>query len=162
LGRSSTTCRRGRTGRRRSTSRTSSSSARGANSGGYTAAGSSLVEGTARCSRARSPSSAPRPISRLTRAAARPARCAPRAGSVYPVTYVSAAAWKPDEAAAFFQGKQGTIIADASGGKALRLKETTGTLLEHIQKGGLVAYAIIGVGILSLLMIAQKIGDLAS
>ncbi len=41
-----------------------------------------------------------------------------------------------------------------------RLKQTTGSVLEHIQKGGLVAYAIIGVGFLSLLMIAQKILDL--
>jgi biopolymer transport protein ExbB len=82
-----------------------------------------------------------------------------RAGSVYPVTYVLPS-WKPEESSAFFQGKPGMIIADASGGKALRLKETTGTLLEHVQKGGLVAYAIIGVGFLSLVMIAQKIGDL--
>ncbi len=83
----------------------------------------------------------------------------PRAGSVYPVTYVLSS-WKPEEASAFFHGKPGVVIADASGGKALRLKETTGTILEHVQKGGLVAYAIIGVGILSLIMIAQKIGDL--
>jgi len=32
---------------------------------------------------------------------------------------------------------------------------------EHIQKGGVVAYAILGVGLLSLLMILQKIRDLS-
>jgi biopolymer transport protein ExbB len=52
------------------------------------------------------------------------------------------------------------VLADASGGKALRLKETKGTVLEHIQKGGPVAYAIIGVGFLALLMIGQKVRDL--
>jgi biopolymer transport protein ExbB len=55
-------------------------------------------------------------------------------------------AWKAQDAAAFFQGKSSVVVADASGGKALRLKETKGTILEHINKGGLVAYAIIAVG----------------
>jgi biopolymer transport protein ExbB len=84
----------------------------------------------------------------------------PRAGSVYPVTYAMSA-WKAQDAAAFFQGKSSVVVADASGGKALRLKETKGTILEHINKGGLVAYAIIAVGFLSLAMIVQKIRDLA-
>ena len=83
----------------------------------------------------------------------------PRAGSAYPVVY-PLAAWKRDAAAAFFEGKPGEVPADASGGKALRLKETQGTVLEHIQKGGTVAYAIIGVGLLSLIMILQKVADL--
>jgi biopolymer transport protein ExbB len=34
-------------------------------------------------------------------------------------------------------------------------------LLEHIQKGGLVAYAIIGVGLLALAMIVEKVRDLS-
>jgi len=84
----------------------------------------------------------------------------PRAGSAYPVTY-ALADWKPEEASAFFQGRTGTVFADASGGKALRLKETKGSLVEHVQKGGPVAYAIIGVGLLALIMIAQKINDIA-
>jgi biopolymer transport protein ExbB len=84
----------------------------------------------------------------------------PRAGSAYPVTYLLPD-WKAQDAAAFFQGKPAVVIADASGGKALRLKETKGTILDHIQKGGPVAYAIIAVGFLSLAMIAQKIRDLS-
>jgi biopolymer transport protein ExbB len=55
----------------------------------------------------------------------------------------------------------GTIMADASAGKALRLKETKGTLWEHINKGGMVAYAILGVGLLSAFMILQKMHDLS-
>jgi biopolymer transport protein ExbB len=83
-----------------------------------------------------------------------------REGSTYPVAYVLPA-WAPGAAEALFQGKMGTIMGDASAGKALRLRETKGTVWEHIQKGGIVAYAILGVGMLSLLMILQKIRDLA-
>ena len=83
-----------------------------------------------------------------------------REGSAYPVVYVLSA-WTPGSAEALFQGKPGTIMGDASAGKALRLRETKGTVWEHIQKGGVVAYAILGVGLLSLLMILQKIRDLS-
>ena len=69
--------------------------------------------------------------------------------------------WKPAVAEAYFQGRPGTIFADASAGKALRLKETKGTVWQHINKGGIVSYAILGVGLLSLLLIAQKIYDLS-
>jgi biopolymer transport protein ExbB len=127
--------------------------------GGYTAPGSSLVEGNSQVFKGTFAFVGPETFF-LPDSGGKAGTVRPRAGSIYPVAY-PLEAWKPDEAAAFFQGKQGTIIADASGGKALRLRETTGSLYEHIHKGGLVAYAIIGVGILSLLMIAQKIGDLA-
>ena len=83
----------------------------------------------------------------------------PRAGSEYPVSY-ELPGWKSEDATAFFSGKPGVVMADASGGKALRLKETKGSVFEHVQKGGVVAYAIIGVGLLSLLMVAQKLRDL--
>jgi biopolymer transport protein ExbB len=83
----------------------------------------------------------------------------PREGAAYPIAY-GIAGWKAEDAAAFFQGRPSTVYADASNGKALRLMETRGTLLAHIKKGGLVAYAIIAVGILSLVMIVQKVADL--
>ncbi len=127
--------------------------------GGYTAAGSSLVAGDNKVFKGTFAFMGPETFF-LADQGASAGTVRPRAGSVYPVTY-ALAAWKPEEASAFFQGKPGTIIADASGGKALRLRETRGSLLEHVQKGGLVAYAIIGVGLLSLAMIAQKIGDLS-
>jgi len=84
----------------------------------------------------------------------------PREGAAYPVTY-PLAFWKPDEAKAFFEGKPGTMPADASAGKALRLRETKGTIAQHINKGGIIAYAILGVGLLSALMILQKMRDLS-
>jgi len=82
-----------------------------------------------------------------------------REGATYPVVY-GLSAWAPGPAEALFQGRLGIIMGDASAGKALQLRETKGTLWEHIQKGGVVAYAILGVGLLSLLMILQKIRDL--
>jgi biopolymer transport protein ExbB len=83
----------------------------------------------------------------------------PREGSKYPVSY-ALASWREPDATAFFAGQPGLMAADASGGKALRLKETTGTVWEHIRKGGLVAFGIVGVGVLAALMILQKIRDL--
>lgn len=83
----------------------------------------------------------------------------PREGSTFPVTY-ALPAWKPEDAAAFFAGQPGMIVADASGGKALRLRETTGSWLDHVRKGGVVAYAIVAVGLLAFLMILQKVRDL--
>ncbi|HTT58185.1 MAG TPA: MotA/TolQ/ExbB proton channel family protein [Opitutaceae bacterium] len=82
-----------------------------------------------------------------------------REGAKYPASY-ALAGWKADDAAAFFAGRPGTIVADASGGKALRLKETSGTLWQHVQKGGVMAYVILGVGLLALLMFLDKVRDL--
>ncbi len=67
--------------------------------------------------------------------------------------------WNSAEAAAFFQGRPGTMPADPTVGKALRLKEAKGDLWQHINKGGTVAYAIVGVGLLALLLIAMKTRD---
>ena len=69
--------------------------------------------------------------------------------------------WKADDSAAFFEGRGGSLLADVTGGKAMRLKETKGTLLTHINTGGVIAYVILAVGFLSLLLIAQKILDMA-
>jgi biopolymer transport protein ExbB len=82
-----------------------------------------------------------------------------REGSPQPVSFVLSR-WKPAEAAAFFAGTPSTILVDATAGKALRLRETQGTVWEHIQKGGVVAYAILGVGLLAFLMVVQKLRDL--
>ena len=82
-----------------------------------------------------------------------------REGATYPVVYVLSA-WESGAARAFFEGKPGIMLADASAGKALQLRETKGTIWQHIQKGGVVAYAILGVGLLAALMTLQKIRDL--
>ena len=89
-----------------------------------------------------------------------PGTIRPRQGSNYPASY-ALPGWNAANAAAFFSGKAGTFVADASGGKALRLKESKGSLWQHINKGGVMAFAIIGVGLIAVLMIIQKVRDLS-
>jgi biopolymer transport protein ExbB len=126
--------------------------------GGYTAGGSSLISGDKQLLKGTFAFVGPETYF-LPDQGGRAGTVRQRDGSAYPVLY-ELTAWKAEDAAAFFQGKPGRILADASGGKALRLRETRGSVLQHIQKGGLVAYAILAVGALSLLMILQKIRDL--
>ncbi len=82
-----------------------------------------------------------------------------REGSLYPITY-ALKDWNIERALPLFEGKKGTLFADPSSGKALRLRETKGTLYEHIDKGGVVAYIIIGVGLFSLVICISKVMDL--
>jgi biopolymer transport protein ExbB len=82
-----------------------------------------------------------------------------REGSLYPVTY-ALRDWKSERALPLFEGKKGSLFADPSSGKALRLRETKGTLYEHIDKGGVVAYIIIGVGLFSIAICITKLRDL--
>lgn len=81
-----------------------------------------------------------------------------REGSPLPTTF-AVRSWRATEATAFFQTGAGLIPVDASGGKALRLAETRGSLWDHIQKGGYVALAILVAGALALGIIAQKIAQ---
>jgi biopolymer transport protein ExbB len=84
-----------------------------------------------------------------------------REGSRQPVYYPQAE-WAAADSAALFSGRMGALPADPSGGKALRLQQTGGTLFEHIEKGGKVAYAIVVVGLVALLLIVHKFIDVAS
>jgi biopolymer transport protein ExbB len=83
-----------------------------------------------------------------------------REGTDLPITYLLSD-WKADSADPLFKGQAGTIFADATAGKALRLKEAKGTLIQHINKGGVVSYAIICVGALALFMVIQKMRDIS-
>jgi biopolymer transport protein ExbB len=127
--------------------------------GGYSARGSSLIAGGNSVQKGTFAFVGPETYF-LPLEGGGPGTARMREGSAYPITF-ELAEWGRGDAAAFFQGRQAVVEADASGGKALRLKETTGTILEHVQKGGVVAYAIIGVGLLSLFLIAQKVRDLS-
>jgi biopolymer transport protein ExbB len=82
-----------------------------------------------------------------------------REGSNFAVTF-RLPGWKSDRSAPLFQGQLGTMLADPSGGKALRLRETTGTLFEHIDRGGAVAYVILAVGLLAAVLAGQKLWEL--
>ena len=81
-----------------------------------------------------------------------------REGSV-PIVY-PLERWQPAQQSAFYGGEMGAMPADPSGGKALRLREVNGTLLQHIQRGGVVAYAILVVGALAVVIMLQKLIDL--
>lgn len=82
-----------------------------------------------------------------------------REGTVHPLLHV-VNDWKPAEAGAFFQGRPGRMMADITGGKALRLRETKGTAWEHVRRGGVVSFAILFVGLLALALILNKVYDL--
>jgi biopolymer transport protein ExbB len=84
-----------------------------------------------------------------------------REGSRQPVFYPQAD-WSAKDSAALFSGQMGSLPADSSGGKALRLQQTGGTIWEHVEKGGKVAFAIVFVGIVALLLILHKFWDVAS
>lgn len=78
----------------------------------------------------------------------------------YPVSY-GVPEWPADAARALFETGAGAAPADATGSKALQLKQTTGTVWEHIEKGGYVALAILGVGLVALVLIVLKTIDAA-
>ncbi len=83
-----------------------------------------------------------------------------RENSPYPIAY-ALPEWNAADAAALMEGKIGRMAADAAGGKALRLRETRGTLWEHIEKGGVVAYAILVVGLVALVLVITKLRDIS-
>ncbi len=83
-----------------------------------------------------------------------------RDGSRFPRNH-ALSAWNAAQARAFFAGQPATMVADAAGGKALRLEQASGSWLEHVGKGGVVAYFIVGVGVLALAIIIGKLVDLA-
>ncbi|MDD2762511.1 MAG: MotA/TolQ/ExbB proton channel family protein [Opitutaceae bacterium] len=126
--------------------------------GGYTAAGSALVGEDNQVVKGTFAFVGPETYFRMDQSGAAGTVRA-REGESLPVVYVLSA-WEPAAAEAFFEGKPGTVMADASAGKALRLSETKGTIWQHIRKGGVVAYAILGVGLIAAGMILLKIRDL--
>jgi biopolymer transport protein ExbB len=82
-----------------------------------------------------------------------------RIGAPYPV-FRAVEAWPIGEAGPFFQAKPGFVLLDASGSKAVLLGDARGTILEHIRKGGVVGYVIIGLGGLAVLISLLKLLDL--
>lgn len=127
--------------------------------GGYTVAGTSLIDGKNEVVAGTYAFSGPETFFRTDQGGlAGTVRV--REGTDRAITYLLPD-WKPAAAEAFFQGRMGAFPADASAGKALRLKETKGTILQHVNKGGVVSYAILVVGLGSILLMLQKLRDLA-
>ncbi len=63
---------------------------------------------------------------------------------------------------AFVETGDGTIPADATLGKALKIAEGSDTLLEKVEKGGSVGYVIIGLGAICLVFGVIKIAEILS
>jgi biopolymer transport protein ExbB len=126
--------------------------------GGYTRPGSALIEGDNRMIKGTFALVGPETFFR-SEADGAVGTVRVREGTGHPVAYLLPG-WKAAPAADFFQGRMGSFLADATGGKALRLQEAKGTVWQHINKGGMVSYAILCVGLMSVLMIARKIRDL--
>ena len=81
-----------------------------------------------------------------------------RPGSEWPTVY-PIDGWTRSEAGALFENGRGLAALDASGGKALMLRLTEGSLLDEVRKGGIVGCVILAVGLLALLIAVQKLVD---
>ena len=82
-----------------------------------------------------------------------------REASEHVVTYLLPD-WSAERSGALFQGGRGSMLADVTGGKALRLRETKGGLWETIGKAGVVGYVLVSLGGLSLLITILKLVDI--
>ncbi|MBK8474933.1 MAG: MotA/TolQ/ExbB proton channel family protein [Opitutaceae bacterium] len=67
--------------------------------------------------------------------------------------------WTPAEAGGLFRQGEGVVALDASGGKALALHASHGTIMQEVQKGGVVGYVILVIGVLALAITVQKLRD---
>ena len=68
--------------------------------------------------------------------------------------------WTNANGVALISGQLSRVPLDVSGGKALQLRQSQGTWVDHIRKGGIVGYSIIGLGIFALLTSFVKLIDL--
>ncbi len=127
--------------------------------GGYSAAGNSRVGEQSQSVKGRFAFMGPETYFHADQGGAAGIVMRLREGAALPVTYLLND-WTAESAKALFEGKPGLIMVDASGGKALRLKTNQGNLWQHIDKGGMVAYVIVAVGLIALLMIVLKVRDL--
>lgn len=83
-----------------------------------------------------------------------------REGSQFPVVY-PVTQWKREDAATFFKGQRSVAMLDSSGGKALQLKQAEGSVWQQVERGGVVAFVIIGVGVLAVVLAGMKMIELA-
>ncbi len=81
-----------------------------------------------------------------------------RAGGEWPVVQ-PLPGWTEDQARPVFDSGRGVLPLDASGGKALLLRQQQNDLLGQVRKGGVVGYIILAVGLLALIIAIQKVSD---
>ena len=68
--------------------------------------------------------------------------------------------WTSAQASALAAGQVSEVPTDVTGGKALQLRESQGDWIDHINKGGVVGYVILGLGAFALLTSFIKLLDL--
>lgn len=68
--------------------------------------------------------------------------------------------WNSEQANALAAGQVSQLPTDVTGGKALQLRESQGDWIDHINKGGIVGYVILGMGAFALLASLIKLIDL--
>lgn len=83
-----------------------------------------------------------------------------REGSGHPIVF-PLSPWTPTAVDPFFGGQPGAAPLDSSGGKALQLAQTQGSVWEQIERGGVVAYVILGVGLLAVILALVKLIELS-
>lgn len=81
-----------------------------------------------------------------------------RPGGEWPMVQ-PVAGWTNAEADNVFQFGRGVVAFDASGGKALALRQSAGSFLDQVRKGGVVGGVILAVGVLALIIAIQKLLD---
>jgi biopolymer transport protein ExbB len=79
--------------------------------------------------------------------------------SEFVVTYPMAD-WDAGTAEALMTGEEALVLTDVSGGRALRLRETRGTLWEEMQKGGIPGYVLMALGVVAIVLTVSKLLDL--
>jgi biopolymer transport protein ExbB len=67
--------------------------------------------------------------------------------------------WSASTAGPVFQQGNGFVALDASGGKALALRNSSGSFMDQVRKGGAVSVVILAVGVLALIISIQKLID---
>ncbi len=68
--------------------------------------------------------------------------------------------WDAASASALLAGEVAEVPLDVAGGKALQLRQSQGDWIDHINKGGVVGYVILGMGAFALLTAIIKLIDL--
>lgn len=68
--------------------------------------------------------------------------------------------WKAGDAAALTKGEEAVFPADATGGRALRLKLAEGSLLDHLRRGGVVGVIILCLGAVAFVIAVWKAAGL--
>jgi biopolymer transport protein ExbB len=81
-----------------------------------------------------------------------------RNGAPFPTVY-SLPNWTAEDTRPLAGGQEAVALLDPTAGKALSLQQTTGTYWEHVERGGVMAFVIIGVGLVAAILALHKLWE---